>query len=133
MLAAYLLLAIPLPLLFVIQRPGVPFLFAISFGFGLGACYMLIPLMAAQLFGPNSLARVMGIVLPTDSIGQTGFPFLLGILRDRSGSYALGLAVVIALAFAGALAVALLPSSAAGESAGVEAGPATLLTERGHA
>ena len=56
MVAAYLLLAIPLPLLFVIHRPGVPLLFAFAFGFGLGACYMLIPLMAAQLFGPNSLA-----------------------------------------------------------------------------
>jgi MFS family permease len=110
MFGAYMLLAVPLPLLFIIDRPGMPFLFALSFGLGLGACYMLIPLMAAQLFGPNSLARVMGIILPMDSIGQTGFPFLLGILRDRFRDYRYGLVVVIALAFAGALAVALLPA-----------------------
>jgi sugar phosphate permease len=116
MLGAYLLLAIPLPLLFIIGRPGMPLLFALSFGFGLGACYMLIPLMAAQLFGPNSLARVMGIILPTDSIGQTGFPFLLGILRDRFGNYSYGLAVVIALAFGGALAIALLPAGRSTET-----------------
>jgi len=109
MLGTYLLLAVPLPLLYVIERPGMPLLFALTFGFGLGACYMLIPLMAAQLFGPNSLARVMGIILPADSIGQTGFPFLLGILRDRFDNYSYGLAVVIALALGGTLAVALLP------------------------
>ena len=59
--------------------------------------------------GRVELARVMGIILPTDSIGQTCFPFLLGILRDRFGNYIGGLALVIALAFGGALAVALLP------------------------
>ena len=63
----------------------------------------------AQLFGPNSLARVMGIILPADSIGQTCFPFLLGMLRDGSGSYQSGLAIVIALALGGAVAIAALP------------------------
>jgi MFS family permease len=113
MVAAYLLLAAPLPLLFIIARPGLPLLFALAFGFGLGACYMLIPLMAAQMFGPNSLARVMGIILPADSIGQTCFPFLIGILRDSFGNYDSGLVLVIALAFGGALAVALLPPQSA--------------------
>jgi hypothetical protein len=70
---------------------------------------ILIPLMAAHLFGVNSLARVMAVVLPLDSIGQTCFPFLVGLIRDRSGSYGAGLGVVFALALAGACAVALLP------------------------
>jgi MFS family permease len=133
MVAAYLLLAIPLPLLFVIHRPGIPLLFAIAFGFGLGACYMLIPLMAAQLFGPNSLARVMGIILPTDSIGQTCFPFLLGILRDHFGNYIGGLAVVIALAFGGALAVALLPGQPRGSARSPVIGAPVILAKKGQA
>lgn len=93
MIVAYLFVALPIPLLLVIDRPGMPELFALVFGFGLGADYMLIPLMAAQLFGPNSLGRAMGIILPADSIGQTGFPFLLGLLHDSQGDYKFGLAV----------------------------------------
>ncbi len=111
MVAAYLFVALPIPLLFIIDQPGIPALFSSVFGFGLGADYMLIPLMAAQAFGPNSLARVMGIILPVDSIGQTCFPFLLGVLRDRSGNYDVGLLVVFGLALFGALAIALLPTA----------------------
>ena len=86
--------------------------FAILFGIGLGADYMMIPLMAAQLFGPNSLARAMGIILPVGSIGQTCCPFLLGVLRDHQRSYHTGLSLVIATALAGAVAIILLPSPA---------------------
>jgi MFS family permease len=111
MIAAYLLVALPIPLLYVIDRPGAPLLFAIVFGFGLGADYMLIPLMAAHLFGPNSLARAMGVILPADSIGQTCFPFLLGLLYDSQGDYQTGLAVIAALALAGAIAIAMLPGT----------------------
>ncbi len=110
MIAAFLFVATPIPLLFFIAQPGMPMIFAIPFGFGLGADYMLIPLMAAEVFGVNSLARVMGIVLPADSIGQTCFPFLLGILHDYSHNYTSGLLVVISLGFGGALAIAMLPS-----------------------
>lgn len=109
MVAAYLFVALPIPLLFVIARPGAAWLFAAVFGFGLGADYMLIPLMAAQAFGPNSLARTMGIILPADSIGQTCFPFLLGVLHDRFGNYHYGLMLVVSLALAGAVAIAMLP------------------------
>ena len=109
MLASYLFVGLPLPLLLVISHSGAPELFAVVFGFGLGADYMLIPLMAAQLFGANSLARVMGIILPFDSIGQTCFPFLLGVLRDHIGNYTWGIVMVAGLALAGATAVACLP------------------------
>jgi MFS family permease len=112
MVAAYLFVAAPIPLLFMVARPGAPLLFAIVFGFGLGADFMLIPLMAAQVFGTNSLARAMGVILPADSIAQTCFPFLLGVLRDRSGNYESGLVVLISLALVGAFAISLLPGEA---------------------
>ena len=109
MLASFLFVGLPLPLLLILRHSGAREVFAVTFGFGLGADYMLIPLMAAQLFGVNSLARVMGIILPVDSIGQTCFPFLLGLMRDRLGTYTAGVALVAALAISGALAVAYLP------------------------
>jgi MFS family permease len=111
MVAAYLFVACPLPLLYFVARPGAAELFALTFGFGLGADYMLIPLMAAETFGSNSLARVMGIVLPVDSIGQTCFPFVLGMLHDRFGDYQYGLLLVFVLALLATLAIACLPRS----------------------
>jgi MFS family permease len=110
MLAAYLLIALPLPLLFFVSREGVPFLFGTLFGFGLGADYMLIPLVAAELFGTHSLARVMGILLPADSIAQTVCPLLVGTLYMRNGNYRLGLVFVSLLAALGAAAVCFLPA-----------------------
>ena len=47
----------------------------------MGADYMLIPLMAAEQFGVNTLARAMAIILPTDTIGQTWFPYFVSLLR----------------------------------------------------
>lgn len=109
MVAAYVFVAAPIPLLYIVDQPSIPFLFAIAFGFGLGADFMLIPLMAAEVFGANSLARVMGIILPVDSVGQTVFPFLLGYMYDRAGNYNDGLALVFSLAMIGAGAIAMLP------------------------
>jgi MFS family permease len=111
MVAAYLFVALPIPLLFLVTRAGMPTLFGWLFGFGVGADYMLIPLMAAELFGSDSLARVMGFILPLDSIGQTCCPFLVGILRDRFGNYAAALIFVTALALAGVISITLLPAS----------------------
>ena len=109
MVAAYVFVGAPIPLLYIVDQPSIPFLFAVAFGFGLGADFMLIPLMAAEVFGANSLARVMGIILPVDSVGQTVFPFLLGYLYDRAGNYHVGLAIVFSLAMIGAGAIAMLP------------------------
>jgi MFS family permease len=111
MIAAYLAIALSLPLLFVAGRPGVPFLFGVVFGFGLGADYMLIPLMAADLFGTNSLARVMGILLPADSIAQTVCPLLVGLLYSHYGSYQAALFFISALAMLGAVALCFLPGT----------------------
>ena len=54
------------------------------FGFGMGADYMLIPLMAAEQFGVNTLARAMAVILPVNTIGQTWFPYFVSLLRDDS-------------------------------------------------
>jgi len=111
MLATYALVAGTIPLLLLV-KPGdelMIYLFSILFGFGMGADYMLIPLMAAEAFGVNSLARAMSIILPADTLGQTWFPFLISKLRVWFGSYGPALNVVFGFAAIGALAILLLP------------------------
>ncbi len=113
MMATYFLVAGTIPLLLLV-KPGQDtnlYMFAILFGFGMGADYMLIPLMAAEQFGVNSLARAMAIILPTDTIGQTWFPYGVSWLREHYGDYGIALNIVFVMAAIGAVAVALLPGS----------------------
>lgn len=112
MVTTYFLVASTIPLLFLV-RPETPeyvYIFAILFGFGMGADYMLIPLMAAEQFGVNTLARAMAIILPADTIGQTWFPYLVSHIREGSGTYAVALNIVFAMAALGATAIFMLPS-----------------------
>ncbi|MGH9622578.1 MAG: hypothetical protein ACRD45_23080, partial [Bryobacteraceae bacterium] len=80
--------------------------------FAMGADYMLIPLIAAEQFGVNTLARAMAIILPVNTIGQTWIPELVSVLREHYGSYAIPLAVVFAIAVVGAIAIAVMPREA---------------------
>jgi MFS family permease len=111
MTGTYALVAATIPLL-LLTRPDQPeyvYFFALLFGFGMGADYMLIPLMAAEQFGVNTLARAMAIILPADTIGQTWFPYAVARLRLNFGNYETALLSVFALAAVGCLAIALLP------------------------
>jgi MFS family permease len=111
MVATYFLVSITIPIMLLVTPMTQQYVYvvAVLFGFGMGADYMLIPLMAAEQFGVNSLARAMAIILPTDTIGQTWFPYGIARLREAVGSYGTALSVVFAVALIGAIAVALLP------------------------
>jgi MFS family permease len=109
MISIYLLVACGIPLLFFIEQPGVIYLFAIVFGIGMGGDYMIIPLMAAELFGVRVLGRVMGLIIVVDGLSEAWIPKLVGRLRDQNVNYSKGFTLMIALALAGALAVSLLP------------------------
>ncbi len=111
MTATYVLVAATIPILLAV-RPSqeiMLYAFALLFGFGMGADYMLIPLMAAEQFGVNSLARAMAVILPVNTIGQTWFPYFVSILRDRYGNYGIALGAVLAISVLGALSIAILP------------------------
>ena len=114
MLLIYTIVALSIPLLFFASRQAALYAFALAFGIGLGGDYMIIPLMAAELFGLQSLGRVMGIVLTADGVAEAVTPMAVASLRDASGSYGPGFMLLIALAALGAAAVAALPR--AGES-----------------
>ncbi len=111
MMLVYSLVAASIPLLYFANSPGVVYLFAFIFGIGLGGDYMIIPLMAAELFGVKTMGRVMGLVLTADGIAEAVAPMLVGWLRDKSGSYANGFAALIVFAIAGIIAVMLLPKN----------------------
>ena len=111
MTATYFVVALTILLLLWVSpaRNGSVYLFAVVFGFAMGADYMLIPLMAAEQFGINSLARAMAIILPVNTIGQTWCPYLVSALREHFGNYLAPMSVVFAIAMLGALAIAVLP------------------------
>jgi MFS family permease len=95
------------------SRPGSLYVFAVAFGFTMGADYMLIPLMAAEQFGVNTLARAMAMILPMNTIGQTWLPYFVSALREQFGSYQLPMTVILTIALLGAIAIALLPKNLA--------------------
>jgi cyanate permease len=70
---------------------------------------MIIPLMAAELFGVKVMGRVMGLVLTVDGLGEAFGPILAGGIRDQTGSYTLGFTALILLSVIGTIAVAVLP------------------------
>ncbi|MBT1697613.1 MFS transporter [Fulvivirgaceae bacterium PWU4] len=109
MILIYALVAGSIPMLYFAHVPGVIYLFAFIFGVALGGDYMIIPLMAAELFGVRVMGRVMGLVITADGLAEAFAPMLAGWLRDRSGSYANGFAALIVLAVIGTVAVAMLP------------------------
>jgi sugar phosphate permease len=109
MLLIYLLVAAAIPLLLAGSSSSTMIAFAIVFGLGLGGEYLIIPLMAAELFGVGVLGRVMGIVLTLDGVAEATAPMLVGYLRDRGGSYDAGFMTLVGAAIAGAIAIALLP------------------------
>ena len=112
MILIFTLVSCSIPLLYAASTPGVIYLFAIVFGIALGGDYMIIPLMAAELFGVRILGRIMGIVISADVLGEALAPVLVGWLRDQSGSYTTGFSALIILAVLGVVAISLLPKRA---------------------
>ena len=112
MILIYLIVALSIPLLLVPDFPNRIYIFAVIFGIGLGGDYMIIPLMAADLFGLKVLGRTMGIILVADGIAESLFPMLVGTLyNEASKSYATGFIMLIVLATLGAVIVSFLPGT----------------------
>jgi sugar phosphate permease len=109
MLIIYSLVAVAIPMLVASSTARGMYGFALVFGLGLGGEYMIIPLMAGELFGVRVLGRVMGIILTVDGVAEATAPMLVGYLRDSNGTYDAGFLTLIVTAVAGAVAIALLP------------------------
>jgi sugar phosphate permease len=109
MLLVYAIVAATIPLFTIASSVETLRVGAFLFGMGLGGDYMIIPLMAAELFGLKILGRLLGVVLTADGVAEAVAPMGVAWLRDSTGAYSSGFLLLVGLAAAGALAIALLP------------------------
>jgi MFS family permease len=109
MLLTYLLVAAGIPLMFLGTTRPILYVSASIFGVGLGGDYMIIPLMTAEIFGIEVLGRLLGVILTAGGIAEAATPWLIGRVRDTTGSYREGCFVLVGLALLGGLAVLALP------------------------
>jgi MFS family permease len=112
MLLIYLLVAGAIPFLMVARLPFLLYGFAILFGIGLGGDYMIIPLLAAELFDAQMLGRLLGVILTSDGIAEGVAPWIVGHIRDLSGSYSKAFLLMTAISLLGSAAISFLPKRA---------------------
>jgi MFS family permease len=101
----YLVIGVAVLLLGISNDVLVIWVFAATFGFAMGADYMLIPLVTAECFGTQSLGQILALIIMGYSLGQWGSPWLVGRIFDQSHSYQLAWKLMGAAAVAGAIAV----------------------------
>jgi MFS family permease len=105
MLLTFLLVAAGIPLLFFGTSRLILYASAAIFGIGLGGDYMIIPLITAEIFGIEIMGRLMGVILTAGGIAEAAAPWLMGHLRDATGSYREGCYVLVVVALLGAASV----------------------------
>ncbi len=101
----YFLLGAAIPLLFLAQQPAAAAVFAIVFGFSMGADYMLIPLVTAECFGITSLGKLLALIIAAYSIGQWAGPWIAGRIFDSVHSYNPAWKVMALAAIAGSVVI----------------------------
>ena len=109
MIFIYLIVAAAIPFLFASGAPTMMYAFAILFGIGLGGDYMIIPLITAEIFDAQLLGRLLGVILTAGGIAEAVAPWVVGRIRDVTGSYSRAFVFLIATALMSALAAAFLP------------------------
>ena len=73
---------------------------------------MIIPLLAAELFDAQMLGRLLGVILTTDGIAEGVAPWIVGHIRDLSGSYSKAFLLMTAISLLGSAAISFLPKRA---------------------
>jgi sugar phosphate permease len=109
MLLIYALVAAAIPMVAFAPTRETLYVAAFLFGIGLGGDYMIIPLMAAELFGLRVMGRLMGVILTADSVAEATVPMAVAASRDQTGTYTTGFLLLTVLAAVGAVAVGFLP------------------------
>jgi MFS family permease len=102
-------------LLFAAQRPAAVWVFALLYGFAMGADYMLIPLVTADCFGLSALGKLLSLIIMGYSLGQWFGPWLAGRIFDKYHTYNPAWIIMSAAAAVGAaLIYAIVPDRADG-------------------
>jgi MFS family permease len=72
-----------------------PLLFALLFGLGYGAAAPLFPSVSADIFLGSSFGLIFSVICISGGLGGALGSFLIGWLRDLSGSYALAFTLAL--------------------------------------
>jgi cyanate permease len=68
--------------------------------------------MTAEIFGLQILGTLLGVILTADGVAEAVSPWLVGHLRDVTGSYTTGFGLLVAMALLGAGIAMALPRKA---------------------
>jgi MFS family permease len=101
----YFLIGASVLLLGMAKQPAAAWTFAVIFGFSMGADYMLVSLVTAECFGTRSLGKLLALIIMGYSLGQWGFPWIVGRLFDARHSYDLAWKLVAVAGMVGGLAI----------------------------
>jgi MFS family permease len=108
----YISLSAAVLLLGFSHQPAFIWIFALIFGFSMGADYMLIPLVTAECFGTASLGKLLALIIMGYSLGQWGAPWIAGRIFDARHSYELAWNIIgIAGLLGGAAIFAISPAA----------------------
>ncbi len=102
-------LVIGIPLLAGVPPGTVPVLFCVLYGIALGADYLLLVVTVADIYEVATLPKVLGMLIPVMTVGQTWTPYGISLIRETSGSYLVPLVVIFIMALLGRGVLALLP------------------------
>lgn len=111
MALSYFLLGASLVLLGFAHQSNAVWLFAVIFGFCMGADYMLIPLVTAECFGTASLGKLLALIIMGYSLGQWGAPWIAGRIFDARHSYDLAWKIMAAAGMLGAITIYTITNS----------------------
>jgi len=101
----YLILGAAIPLLFLARHSAALWAFALTFGFAMGADYMLIPLVTAECFGLSALGKLLSLIIMADSLSQFFGPVLAGKIFEATHSYNLAWTIITSAGILGAIAI----------------------------
>lgn len=90
-------------LAFAHDRPYVPHLYALVFGFCYGGFLFLFPLLLGEYFGLRDLGKIIGASATVSAVLASLSPTLTGLLFDLTGSYRAPFLAMTVLAVLGVL------------------------------
>jgi len=115
---AFLFMMCARTLLYRVDGTRTPYLFGALFGFGMSTDSLLVTLLAADHFGPSTMAKAMSVLVPVNTVGQTWFPFAVSLLWESFGNYTVALAVIFACILTGRFLLAQVPEATRGDHHG---------------
>ncbi len=101
----YFLIGAAALLLGAAKMSAAVWIFAVIFGFSMGADYMLVSLVTAECFGTRSLGKLLALIIMGYSLGQWGFPWIVGKIFDAQHSYALAWKLIAIAGMLGGLVI----------------------------